>query len=223
MEASSASPAPAYAASLFDEGPVDEGPAVDPADRPGILQVLNSQVSTCPRCAILVATRTRTVFGEGSPTARLMFIGEAPGADEDRTGRPFVGRAGKLLTDMITRGMGLAREDVYIANVIKCRPPENRQPLADEIANCRPYLEQQLNIIRPEFLCLLGRTAASALLDTPLAMGKLRGRWHSYRGIKTLVTYHPAYLLRNPASKREAWEDLKLLMSAMNLPHLSKG
>jgi DNA polymerase len=172
---------------------------------------------------VLARTRTQTVFGEGSASARLMFIGEAPGADEDRTGRPFVGRAGQLLTDMITRGMGLRREDIYIANILKCRPPDNRQPLADEVGNCRGYLERQIDLIRPEFLCLLGRIAATALLDTTLAMAKLRGRWHLVRGTRTLVTYHPAYLLRNPASKRDAWEDLKLLMSAMGLPQSSPG
>ena len=127
-----------------------------------------------------------------------MFVGEAPGADEDRTGRPFVGRAGALLTDMITKGMGLTREEVYIANILKSRPPENRTPLPDEVANCLPYLERQIAIIRPEFLCLLGKTAASALLETALPLGRLRGKWHRYRGIPTIVTYHPSALLRNP-------------------------
>jgi DNA polymerase len=146
-----------------------------------------------------------------------MFIGEAPGAEEDRRGVPFVGRAGQLLTDMITKGMGLSREEVYISNVLKCRPPENRDPLPDECANCLPYLEQQLEIIRPEFLCLLGRVAAQNLLQTTVAMGKLRGRWHEVRGIKALVTYHPSYLLRNPPAKKDAWEDLQIIMKAMGL------
>jgi DNA polymerase len=202
---------------LFEE-PVRDEPALPVAERAAQLAVLNEQVSGCPRCEVLASTRTRTVFGEGSPTARLMFIGEAPGADEDRTGRPFVGRAGQLLTDMITKGMGLRREDVYIANILKCRPPENRVPLADEVANCLGYLQRQLEIIRPDVLCLLGKTAAASLLQTTEPMSRLRGRWITYRGIKTLITYHPAYLLRNPSSKRDAWEDLKLIMTELGLP-----
>jgi DNA polymerase len=195
----------------FETPPI---PAVERADR---LLEIAKVVSTCPKCPILVATRNRTVFGDGSPTARLMFIGEAPGAEEDRRGIPFVGRAGQLLTDMITKGMGLSRDEVYITNVLKCRPPGNRDPLPDESANCLPYLEQQLEIIRPEFLCLLGRVAAQNLLQTTVAMGKLRGRWHSVRGIKALVTYHPSYLLRNPPAKKDAWEDLQIIMNEMGL------
>ncbi len=152
-----------------------------------------------------------------------MFVGEAPGADEDRLGKPFVGRAGQLLTDMITKGMGLSRDDVYIANVLKCRPPDNRPPTNEEANNCRGYLEQQIAVIRPEFLCLLGRTAASNLLDTTLAMGALRGKWHHYRGIRTLVTYHPSYLLRTPSAKKDAWEDLQILMKEMGLKVPSRG
>jgi DNA polymerase len=150
-----------------------------------------------------------------------MFIGEAPGADEDRQGLPFVGRAGMLLTDMITKGMGLKRQDVYIANILKCRPPENRDPAPEESANCLPYLERQIEIVGPELLCLLGRIAAQTLLKTNLSMGRLRGKWLRYRDIPTLVTYHPAYLLRNPASKKESWEDLKMLMNALGLPVIS--
>lgn len=194
-----------------------EMPEIPAADRPAALATLALEVSKCTRCPILASTRTQTVFGVGAPTARLMFIGEAPGADEDRTGVPFVGRAGQLLTDMITKGMGLKREDVYIANILKSRPPENRNPLPEEMANCLPFLERQIGIVRPEFLCLLGKVAASALLDTALPLGKLRGRWHRYRGIPTIVTYHPAYLLRNPASKRDSWEDLQILMKAMGI------
>ncbi len=208
---------PAAMGSLFEDT-LTAKPKVPVGKRLAVLEALRDVVSTCPRCPQLVATRTQTVFGEGSPSARLMFIGEAPGADEDRTGRPFVGRAGRLLDDMITKGMGLRREDVYIANVIKCRPPENRVPLPDEIANCREYLDKQIELIRPEFLCLLGKTAASALLGTPLPMGKLRGKWFSYQGIKAIVTYHPSYLLRQPSGKKDAWEDLKLLMREMGLP-----
>jgi DNA polymerase len=186
-------------------------------ERPGQLAALAREVAECTRCPVLAATRTQTVFGSGPPTARLMFVGEAPGADEDRTGQPFVGRAGMLLTDMITKGMGLRREDVYIANVLKSRPPENRTPDAVEVAHCLPFLERQIAIIRPEFLCLLGRVAATALLDTMLPLGRLRGKWHRYRGIPTIVTYHPSYLLRSPDEKKKAWEDLQLLMQAMGL------
>jgi len=146
-----------------------------------------------------------------------MFVGEAPGADEDRLGKPFVGRAGQLLTDMITKGMGLSRDQVYIANVLKCRPPDNRPPTNEEATNCRGYLEQQIAVVRPEFLCLLGRTAASTLLGTSQSMGTLRGKWHNYRGIPTLVTYHPSYLLRTPSAKKDAWEDLQILMKEMGL------
>ena len=154
-----------------------------------------------------------------------MFVGEAPGETEDRTGRPFVGKAGQLLTDMITKGMGLAREDVYIANILKSRPPGNRDPLPDEVRNCLPFLERQIGIIRPEFLCILGKPAAHALLDTSMPLGRLRGRWHRYRGIPAVVTWHPAYLLRTPSAKKETWEDLQMLMKAMGLktPEPRKG
>jgi DNA polymerase len=210
--------------SLFGDDSVDI-PLVDPAQRPAELAALAAEVAGCKRCAQLAATRIQTVFGTGSPTARLMFVGEAPGAEEDRTGEPFVGRAGQLLTDMITKGMGLTRAEVYIANVLKSRPPDNRNPLPDEIANCLPYLERQIAIIRPGYLCLLGATAAQALLETGVSVGRLRGRWHRYRGIPTLVTYHPSYLLRNPAAKKDAWEDLQMLMLPMGLkpPGRRKG
>jgi uracil-DNA glycosylase family 4 len=201
---------------LFDEPTIDE-PVIPPAERLAALSVLAAEVATCARCPHLAETRTQTVFGTGSPTARLMFIGEAPGADEDRLGQPFIGRAGALLTDMITKGMGLSRDDVYIANVLKSRPPENRTPLPDEVANCLPYLDRQIAIIRPEFLCLLGKSAVTALLETSLPMSRLRGKWYRYRGIPTVVTWHPAYLLRNPAAKRETWADLQLLMQAMGI------
>lgn len=211
-------PAPALpATSLFQEPGFETDP-LPPAERPSILRVLAEEVAICRKCANLAATRTQTVFADGSPSARLMFIGEAPGADEDRTGIPFVGRAGQLLTDMITKGMGLKRQDVYIANILKCRPPENREPSGDEAANCLPYLERQIDIIRPEFICLLGRVAVQYLLGTTLSMGKLRGKWYRYQGIPTIVTYHPAYLLRTPSAKKDAWEDLQILMNAMGLP-----
>ena len=206
---------PPRVTSLFGEPTLEV--LVPVAERAGQLASMAAEVAACVRCPHLASTRTRTVFGEGSPTARLMFVGEAPGADEDRTGRPFVGRAGALLTDMITKGMGLTREEVYIANVLKSRPPDNRTPLPEEMGHCLPYLERQIAIIRPEFLCLLGKTAASALLETALPLGRLRGKWHRYRGIPTIVTYHPSALLRNPAWKRDTWEDLQTLMNAMGL------
>ncbi len=204
--------------SLFEESGFDT-PPVPAEERPAVLAAAAAEVARCTRCPHLAATRTQTVFGCGTPTARLMFIGEAPGADEDRLGQPFVGRAGQLLTDMITKGMGLRREDVYIANILKCRPPDNRTPTPEEAANCSGYLEHQIAVIRPEFLCLLGKTAAMGVLrvDPSASMGRLRGRWHRHRGIRTLVTYHPSYLLRNPAAKKDAWEDLQLLMKEMGL------
>jgi DNA polymerase len=146
-----------------------------------------------------------------------MFVGEAPGADEDRQGKPFVGRAGQLLTDMITKGMGLTREQVYIANVLKCRPPENRTPTEIESDNCIGYLEEQIAIIRPAFICLLGRVALQGLLKSSAAMGKARGKWYYYKGIPTMVTYHPSYLLRKPEAKRDVWQDLQMLMKEMGL------
>ncbi len=207
---------PVSSRSLFEEPKIEE-PILSPDDRVAALATLAADVSICVRCPQLAESRTQTVFGIGSPTARLMFVGEAPGADEDRLGEPFVGRSGQLLTDMITKGMGLSRAEVYIANVLKSRPPDNRPPMREEIAHCLPYLERQIEIIRPEFLCLLGKSAVTALLETVLPMNRLRGKWHRYRGIPTVVTWHPSYLLRQPSAKKEAWEDLQLLMQAMGL------
>jgi DNA polymerase len=210
-------PAPtAASASLFAEADV-EVVSLSLEEKISALDVLRAEVCVCRQCPHLASTRTQTVFGEGNPATRLMFVGEAPGADEDRTGRPFVGRAGMLLTDMITKGMGLTREEVYIANVLKSRPPENRTPTQEEIETCRPFLMRQIEIIRPQFLCLLGRVAVTALLETALPLSRLRQKWHHFKGIPTIVTYHPSYLLRNPPSKKEAWEDLQMLMGAMGL------
>ncbi len=209
-------------ATLFDDSGEFE-PPLPLEERVTRLHALQAEVAGCRLCPQLAATRTQTVFGEGSPTARLMFIGEAPGADEDRTGRPFVGRAGILLTDMITKGMGLAREDVYIANILKSRPPDNRNPEPEEVEHCLPYLERQIAIIQPAFICLLGRIACESLLRTKLPMAKLRGKWHRLRGIPTVVTYHPAYLLRNPPAKKDTWEDLQMLMAAMGLRPPRRG
>lgn len=182
------------------------------------LAVIQQEVAGCTRCGELVENRTQTVFGVGNPRARLCFFGEAPGADEDREGEPFVGRAGKLLNDIISKGMGLTRDEIYILNVLKCRPPGNRNPASDEVANCRHFFERQLATIQPEFICCLGAIAAQSLLETTTAVGKLRGQIHDYNGISVVVTYHPAYLLRNPPAKTETWKDIKILLDAMGLP-----
>ncbi len=171
------------------------------------LEEFGKAISGCMKCP-LGKSRTNFVFGEGSPAADLMFIGEAPGENEDLQGRPFVGRAGQLLTKMIN-AMGLAREDVYIANVLKCRPPSNRNPKPEEEAECRPYLDHQIELIKPKVICLLGLVASRTLLNTTKSLKALREEHHEYQGIKVLVTYHPAALLRNPNNKRPTWEDLK--------------
>jgi DNA polymerase len=175
------------------------------------LAELAERVSGCMRCR-LCEGRTQTVFGDGNPQARLVFVGEAPGESEDRQGKPFVGRAGQLLTDIIVKGMQLSRGDVYICNVIKCRPPENRNPAPDEVAQCEPYLIRQLELIRPAMIVALGSYAAQCLLKTQESVGRLRGRWHQYQGIPLRVTYHPAYLLRNPEDKKKTWEDVKAVL-----------
>ena len=169
----------------------------------------HESIRDCRMCGLSEGRRT-VVFGSGSPNADLMFVGEAPGADEDRTGLPFVGSAGALLTRMI-EAIGFRREDVYIANVIKCRPPGNRDPLPAEIETCRPFLERQIELVQPVAICALGRFAAQTLLETGEPLGELRGRLFSYRGIHLIPTYHPAALLRNQQWKRPAWQDLQLL------------
>jgi uracil-DNA glycosylase len=183
------------------------------------LQQLAQEVRGCTRCPELCSTRTQTVFGQGEPGVDLCFVGEAPGEDEDRQGLPFVGAAGQMLNRIIT-GCGLKREEVYIMNVLRCRPPRNRTPLPNEVANCRGFLERQMDLVRPRFICCLGGCAATNLLQTPLSVGKLRGRFHDYRGIPALVTYHPSYLLphRSPEKKREVWEDMKMLLQRMGRP-----
>ena len=190
----------------------------DASERIALLEELTNEVAACTACAELASTRTQTVFGGGNPQARLVFMGEAPGADEDRQGIPFVGRAGKLLTDIITKGMQIGREDVYILNILKCRPPGNRNPLPAEAAACRPFLDRQLELIEPEFICCLGAVAAQNLLDTNTPIGRMRGKLHEYHGIKVVCTYHPAYLLRNPAAKKQTWEDIQFLMGEMGIP-----
>ena len=181
------------------------------------LDVLRDEVTQCKLCNELAATRTQTVFGVGDPSARLCLLGEAPGAEEDRLGEPFVGRSGKLL-DKILEACGLSRSQVYILNVLKCRPPGNRNPTPAESANCRQFLDRQLELIDPEFICCLGAVAAQNLLATTEAIGKLRGKVHQYRGINVVCTYHPAYLLRNPPAKKHTWDDMKLLMRELGTP-----
>ncbi len=186
------------------------------ADGSELLAVLREEVAGCRRCAELASGRTQTVFGVGRPDARLVFFGEAPGADEDASGIPFVGRAGQLLTKII-EACTLSRDDVYIMNVLKCRPPGNRPPVPDEVAACRPFFERQLEIICPEFICCLGTSAARALLRTEETIGKLRGRWFSHGSAAVICTYHPSYLLRNPSAKRDVWDDMKILMARMGV------
>jgi DNA polymerase len=169
------------------------------------------EMANCRLCQ-LAKTRHNLVFGDGNSHAQIVFVGEAPGADEDEQGLPFVGRAGQLLTDIIVKGMKLDRKDVYICNILKCRPPGNRNPLPDEISKCEPFLKKQLQIISPKIICALGTFAAQTLLKTDIPISALRGRFHSYEGIKLMPTYHPAYLLRNPSAKKPVWEDVQMIM-----------
>jgi DNA polymerase len=204
-----APPPQTFTPSLFTAGrTAAAAPVSDPAAE---LDAVAREVAECRRCKLCEA-RNRTVPGEGSPTARIVFVGEGPGADEDRTGRPFVGRAGQLLDDIIVKGMKLRREDVYICNVVKCRPPGNRVPEADEAAACAPYLDRQIAAIRPAVICALGATAVRRLLDDERPMSALRGRTYEFRGVPVIVTYHPAYLLRNPAAKVLTWQDIQKVM-----------
>jgi uracil-DNA glycosylase len=177
------------------------------------LEKIREDIGDCKRCR-LCSTRTQIVFGSGNPKADLVFVGEAPGADEDMHGLPFVGKAGQLLTKII-ESIHLKREDVYICNVIKCRPPNNRFPEKDEIMTCSPFLLRQLEAISPKIICCLGAAAAQTLLETKSSIGWLRGRFRDYRGAKIIVTYHPAYLLRNPEAKRDVWEDMKKIRALL--------
>lgn len=191
-------------------------PAVLPADKASALQVVREEIGDCSRCA-LAAGRNKLVFGDGDPNARLFFVGEGPGADEDAQGLPFVGRAGQLLNNMI-HAMGLNREQVYIANIVKCRPPQNRVPEPVEAHTCSPFLFRQIDIVKPEILVALGSTAATYLLGAKSSLSSLRGRIHHVRGAKLIVTYHPAFLLRDPRQKKEAWKDLQMAMAELGLP-----
>jgi DNA polymerase len=182
----------------------------DPQSFSETLEDIGADLGDCQRCR-LARERNCIVFGEGNPRAKLVFVGEGPGFEEDRQGKPFVGAAGQLLTRII-EAIKLTRSQVYICNIIKCRPPGNRNPEPDEIKTCFPFLERQIAAIQPDFICALGTFAAQTLLKTATPISRLRGRFHSYNGIKVLPTYHPAYLLRNPDKKRDVWEDMKMLM-----------
>ena len=194
-------------------------------DKTGKLATVQERVSVCTKCPNLASTRTQTVFGVGNPNAEIMFVGEAPGADEDAQGEPFVGRAGQLLTKII-KAMGFPREEVYIANVLKCRPDTpgsaygNRPPTPREMQTCRPYLMEQIDIIQPKVIVALGAVAVEGLLGTRAPMRELRGRWNSFNGTPLMVTYHPAYLLRNqsPSEKRKVWEDMMLVLERLEKP-----
>ncbi len=182
---------------------------------------IRDDIGDCTRCK-LHKGRNKIVFGDGNPKARLVFVGEAPGADEDKQGIPFVGRAGKLLTQMI-EAMGLQRQDVYICNVVKCRPPDNRKPEDDEVSTCSPYLLRQLDVIEPKVLVCLGAVAAQTLLETNRGISQFRGEWMEWRGHKLMATYHPAYLLRNPAAKADVWKDLQKVMAELGLQSPKKA
>lgn len=187
-----------------------------PEDRAAQLREVAKQVATCQRCSELCSTRTQTVFGVGDPAARIMFIGEAPGADEDAQGEPFVGRAGQLLNRII-EACQLTRQEIYICNILRCRPPGNRLPKPDEAANCREFLDAQIRIVNPQYIVCWGSCAAQNLLGTTLAIGKLRGKFFDHNGIKVLCTYHPSYLLRAPAAKKDVWEDMKFFRRDMGV------
>ena len=205
--------APSLSASFADRMGGNSPPALE--SKIAALQIIREEIGDCTRCA-LHKGRNKLVFADGSPMARLMFIGEGPGADEDAQGLPFVGRAGQLLNNMIS-AMGLKRAEVYIANVVKCRPPGNRTPEPDEANTCSPFLFRQIDVVKPEVIVALGATAATYLLGARQPLAGLRGRVHNVRGAKLIVTYHPAYLLRDPRQKKEAWADLQIAMRELGL------
>jgi DNA polymerase len=200
---------------------VSFGPILPPEQRSDALAAIRDLIGDCQRCQ-LARGRNKIVFADGDANAQLMFVGEGPGADEDAQGLPFVGRAGQLLNNMIG-AMGLKREQVYIANIVKCRPPQNRKPEPDEAHTCTPFLERQIDVVRPRVLVALGATAATYLLGMRGSIGSMRGRIHDYRGIQTVVTYHPAYLLRDPTQKKETWKDLQMAMAALGIKAPSRA
>ena len=192
------------------------GDTVAPENRAEALQIIREDIGECTRCPLAFQGRNKIVFADGDPNARLMFVGEGPGADEDAQGLPFVGRAGQLLNNMIN-AMGLKREQVYIANIVKCRPPQNRTPEPIEANTCSQFLFRQIDVVKPEVMVALGATAATYLLGGKSSLSSLRGRIHFTRGTKLIVTYHPAYLLRDPRQKKEAWTDLQIAMKELGL------
>jgi uracil-DNA glycosylase len=207
--------------SFDDLAPLPES-RVAPAHKADALVAIQEEIGDCTRCPLAYAGRRKIVFGDGDANARLMFVGEGPGADEDTQGIPFVGKAGQLLNNMI-QAMGLKREQVYIANIVKCRPPANRVPEPVEANTCDQFLLRQIDVVQPEVVVALGSTAATYLLGVKKSLSALRGRWHSCRGAKLLVTYHPAFLLRDPGMKGEAWKDLQMVMKEMGLKAPAKG
>jgi uracil-DNA glycosylase family 4 len=209
-----AEPAATVAAPSATEHLQSAAPVVFSKGAAEALAAIRDDIGDCTRCKLHTLGRQQVVFGVGNPNARLMFVGEAPGADEDIQGEPFVGRAGQLLTKII-EAIDMKREDVYIANVIKCRPPGNRNPEPDEIERCEPFLFRQIDMIQPKVIVTLGKFAAQTLLRTQDPISRIRGRVFDYRGAKLIPTFHPAYLLRNPSSKREVWEDMKLVRSLL--------
>jgi DNA polymerase len=194
----------------------DAGERVPADAKAAALEAIRAEIGDCTRCPLAYAGRHTIVFGDGDPNARLMFVGEGPGADEDQQGIPFVGKSGQLLNNMIA-AMGLSRDRVYIANVVKCRPPGNRNPEPVEAGTCTPFLARQMDVVRPEVVVALGSIAATYLLGVKQSLASLRGRWHTVRGVKTVVTYHPAFLLRDPNRKADAWKDLQMVMAEMGL------
>ena len=206
-----ASPVP-----LTSAGKAAEPAIPKPSQSPSGLSAIREELGDCTRCK-LYSGRTNIVFGEGNPKAVLVFVGEGPGQEEDQQGRPFVGVAGQLLTDIIVKGMKVKREDVYICNIVKCRPPDNRNPDPDEIEACEPFLKKQLAAINPAVIVALGNTAVKTLLKTPEGITSLRGKWQTYQGIPLMPTFHPAYLLRNPSGKKLVWEDIQQVMKKIGM------
>lgn len=204
------------AGSSLRDTPYSAGAGAAIARRAAALEAIAAEVRVCTLCKELACMRNKTVFGTGNLKPRVVVIGEAPGADEDRTGEPFVGKAGQLLTKILEAST-FTREEVYILNVLKCRPPDNRTPLPNEVQNCRDYFTRQLDILQPEYIVCAGSVAAQALLETGETIGKLRGRFHTYRGSKVLATYHPSYLLRNPDAKKFVWQDMQMLLAEMGI------
>lgn len=209
-------PMPRQPLAVLHPPPIDLSPAIASQDRAAALRAIQDEIGNCTRCPLAFEGRHKIVFGDGNPNAELLFVGEGPGADEDIQGLPFVGRGGQLLNNMIA-AMGLKREQVYIANIVKCRPPKNRVPEPQEAMTCSPFLFRQIGVVRPKLIVALGSTAATYLLGTKAALSVLRGKMHDCLGTKLIVTYHPAYLLRDPRQKAEAWKDLQLAMKFLHL------